>query len=183
MGRSFVRSAQKEPTDQRLSPPQRVDHSTTFSPTFDSSSRPPRRKQPPLQVKTVKLSFCKRETEYLGDALSHLPMIENTPTDQIYFTDTCFAQENTDFPISYQIISENQARDQRLQAKKQSMPDRYTERIIQGHNIIFHAEKIVIPEALQQHTLQWYHEMLLHPGADRFFESIKQHFTLEKSRP
>ena len=88
----------------------------------NSSSRPPHRKQPHLQVKAVKLSFCKPETEYLGDALSRLPMIEITPSNQIYFTDTCFAQENTDFPISNQIISENQAHDQRLQPKNSRCP-------------------------------------------------------------
>ena len=69
-----------------------------------------------------KIAYLPGKTNIIADALSRLPMIENTPSDQIFFTDTCFNQEDTDFPVSYQLISEKQAQDHRLQAKKNSMP-------------------------------------------------------------
>ena len=69
-----------------------------------------------------KITYLPSKTNIIADALSHLPMIENTPSNQIFFTDTCFNQEDTDFPVSYQLISEKQAQDHRLQAKKNSMP-------------------------------------------------------------
>ena len=69
-----------------------------------------------------KIAYLPSKTNIIADALSRLPMIENTPSNQIFFTDTCFNQEDTNFPVSYQLISEKQAQDHRLQAKKNSMP-------------------------------------------------------------
>ena len=69
-----------------------------------------------------KITYLPGKTNIIADALSRLPMIKNTPSNQIFFTDTCFNQEDTDFPVSYQLISEKQAQDHRLQAKKNSMP-------------------------------------------------------------
>ena len=69
-----------------------------------------------------KIIYLPGKTNIIADALSRLPMIENTPSNQIFFTDTCFNQEDTDFPVSYQLISKKQAQDHRLQAKKNSMP-------------------------------------------------------------
>ena len=69
-----------------------------------------------------KIAYLPGKTNIIADALSRLPMIENTPSNQIFFTDTCFNQEDTDFLVSYQLISEKQAQDHQLQAKKNSMP-------------------------------------------------------------
>jgi hypothetical protein len=43
--------------------------------------------------------------------------------------------------------------------------------------LVYFKGKIVIPTNLCFRILTWYHENLLHPGADRMFHTISQHFT------
>jgi hypothetical protein len=43
--------------------------------------------------------------------------------------------------------------------------------------LVYFKGKIVIPTNLCFRILTWYHENLLHPGADRMFHTILQHFT------
>ena len=37
-------------------------------------------------------------------------------------------------------------------------------------------QKICVPKTLQRRTIEWYHEMLCHPGQKRMEETIGQHF-------
>jgi hypothetical protein len=43
--------------------------------------------------------------------------------------------------------------------------------------LVYFKGKIAIPTNLRFHILTWYHENLLHPGADQMFHTISQHFT------
>jgi hypothetical protein len=43
--------------------------------------------------------------------------------------------------------------------------------------LVYFKGKITIPTNLCSHVLTWYHENLLHPGANRMFHTILQHFT------
>jgi hypothetical protein len=43
--------------------------------------------------------------------------------------------------------------------------------------LVYFKGKIMIPTNVCFHTLTWYHENLLHPGADWMFHTILQHFT------
>jgi hypothetical protein len=55
-------------------------------------------------------------------------------------------------------------------------PD-FETRIIQRAPLVYFKGKIVIPTNLRFCILTRYHENLLHPGADRMFHNISQHFT------
>jgi hypothetical protein len=49
--------------------------------------------------------------------------------------------------------------------------------------LVYFKGKIAIPTNLRFYILTWYHENLLHPGADRMFHTILQHFTWPSLRP
>ena len=48
--------------------------------------------------------------------------------------------------------------------------------------LICYRDKIVIPQLLQRHVINWYHTMLCHPGINRTEESIGQHLWWPKMR-
>ena len=49
---------------------------------------------------------------------------------------------------------------------------------LNGTNIelLCYSDKIVVPKVLQPKILEWYHYLLVHPGRDRTFRTISQHF-------
>jgi len=42
------------------------------------------------------------------------------------------------------------------------------------------SELIIIPPALRQRTIKWYHRILVHPGITRLYNTMHQHFTWPK---
>jgi hypothetical protein len=68
-----------------------------------------------------------------------------------------------EFPIAFDVISKAQLNDNKIQ---QCITNNDPSK-----------EKIVIPAKLHSHILTWYHENLLHPGANQMFHTISQHFT------
>ena len=113
----------------------------------------------------------------IADALSRLPKISfEIPEDD--FKATVFQTEaDADiFPVSYEIIAQAQLADSKLQkCIKQNDPE-FELRILRRQPLVFYHDKIAIPRSLRSRLLAWYHEMLLHPGADRMYQSIAQHF-------
>jgi hypothetical protein len=43
-------------------------------------------------------------------------------------------------------------------------------------------EKILVPASQVKQLIHWYHHMLVHPGADRLFNTLAQHFYWRKTR-
>ena len=41
---------------------------------------------------------------------------------------------------------------------------------------------MVVPDAQQQAVLEWYHDMLQHPGSQRMYNTIRQYFTWRKMK-
>jgi hypothetical protein len=95
--------------------------------------------------------------------------------DETYFFEECFANED-EFPLSYDVISEEQSKDERLQAKVQQN-NNYVRRTINNYPLIYHEDRIVVPVSLQPRLLKWYHQNLMHPGITRMQQTILQHFT------
>jgi hypothetical protein len=48
--------------------------------------------------------------------------------------------------------------------------------------LVYFKGKIAIPANLCPHVLTWYHENLLHPGANRIIQTILPHFTWPSQR-
>ena len=71
------------------------------------------------------------------------------------------------YPICYHNIDKVQKKDAKLQQKLVSHKD-YTLNTFcggdQNHRLIFRNNKICLPTALQKKTVDWYLEMLCHPG-------------------
>jgi hypothetical protein len=123
------------------------------------------------------LRYIKGEHNVVADALSRLDMIE---VSEIYNVAECFGYDDDDlpessFPVRYSDISKMQQNDEKLKKKLDSHRN-YTESTFRGgdksHQLIRKNNRIVIPKPLQQRLVDWYHEMLLHPGATRTEQTI-----------
>jgi hypothetical protein len=114
----------------------------------------------------------------IANALSRLPKLDE-PHDESAFLEEIFAlEEQTDaFPIAFDVISKAQLADNKIQQCITNNDPDFETRIIQRAPLVYFKGKIAIPTNLRFRILTWYHENLLHPGANRMFHTISQHFT------
>ena len=86
---------------------------------------------------------------------------------------------NSAYPICYHDIAKSQETDAKLNQKLVSNKD-YTLDTFRGgdkeHCLICRNNKICLPKALQNKTVDWYHEMLCHPGETQTEHTLRQHF-------
>jgi hypothetical protein len=115
----------------------------------------------------------------IADALSRLPTNDTTSQDNTSSSIEHIFMSDEFFPLAFKTIATAQQQDTRLQNKLLTNAS-YEQRIICQNNIIYHENKMVIPQSLQHHILDWYHTFLLHPGTTRMFETVHQHFTWSK---
>jgi hypothetical protein len=81
------------------------------------------------------------------------------------------------FPIAFDLISKAQLTDNKIQQCIANNDPDFETRIIKCAPLVYFKGKIAIPTSLCSCILTWYHKNLLHPGADRMFHTISQHFT------
>ena len=115
-----------------------------------------------------KLKYIKCENNVLVDALSCLEMKDN---QEILSISELYGYNDADlpdsaYPICYHDISKSQKTDSKLKQKLFSNKD-YTLDTFRGG---------CLPAALQKKTVDWYHEMLCHPGETRTEHTLRQHF-------
>ena len=83
------------------------------------------------------------------------------------------------YPIRYHDIAKAQKTGAKIKQKLVSH-NKYTLDTIcggdQNHRLICLNNKICLPAALQKKTVDWYHEMLRHPGETRTEHTLRQHF-------
>ena len=115
------------------------------------------------------LKYIKGENNVVAKSLSRLEMSGNQEIlniSELYGYDDKDLLDST-YPIRYRDISKAQETDARLQQKLVSHKD-YTLNTFRGgnkdHCLICRNNKICLPTALQKKTVDWYHEMLCHPG-------------------
>ena len=115
------------------------------------------------------LKYIKGENNIVSDALSWLEISDNQETLKI---SELYGYDYEDLPniaysIRYHDISKTQKTDAKLQQKIVSHKD-YTLDTFRGgdqnHRLICRNKKICLSTALQKKTVDWYHEMLCHPG-------------------
>jgi hypothetical protein len=133
------------------------------------------------------LRYIKGERNIVAEALSCLDMNED---DTIVNVAKAFGYDNADlpadgFPVKYRTLAKAQKKDRALLRKLLSHND-YREIPFRGgdksHDLICKNEKIVVPEKLQRRPVNWYHEMLCHPGVTRTELTIRQHFNWKDLR-
>jgi transposase InsO family protein len=81
--------------------------------------------------------------------------------------------------MRYKEIAKAQLDDPALQTKLR-IHKGHAENVFRGgdkdYKLICRNSKICLPQALQQKTIDWYHEILCHPGTTRTEATIRQHF-------
>ena len=115
------------------------------------------------------LKYTKGENNVVADALSRLEMSDN---QEILNISELYGYDNEDlpksaYPINYHDIAKAQETDAKLKQKLVSHKDYILDTFCGGdkdHRLIFRNNKICLPTALQKKTVEWYHEMLCHPG-------------------
>ena len=80
---------------------------------------------------------------------------------------------DTGFPLATDLIWFYQDKDEDLQDQVQNHPDRFTCKIVEGEKLVMKKGRIVVPTALQPRVLDWYHEILVHPGETRMEKSLR----------
>ena len=137
----------------------------------------------------------KERKNVVADALSRLEKTENNPakllnqmeivqspefpnkTRQELFYQYQIAntlaeeEEHKENPVELSYIKEKQDQSPTLKELVKDSEDYHT-KIFHGagndYEMIYHKEKIMIPQSIKQKIMEWYHTTLLHPGRDRY---------------
>ena len=80
------------------------------------------------------------------------------------------------FLMNFDLIQLAQQQDATLQQLRQQKPQEYVLRQNGQHNLIYHWERIFIPQNYAPRIIPWYHNALNHPGIQKLLNNFNQHF-------
>ncbi|CAB9522987.1 Transposon Tf2 [Seminavis robusta] len=95
-------------------------------------------------------------------------------------------------PLTIAEIGRAQKNDKYVQTLRQQAPDRLGEffedigrksgpdRVITETDVVDGDHRIIVPAALTQRLMEWYHTTLVHPGVNRLYNTLRQHYTWPK---
>ena len=85
------------------------------------------------------------------------------------------------FPLSMQRLKEDQMNNTEFIAVvnrvQRSGGKRFTHKKVENVNLVHDKGKIYVPKAARHRILDWYHNILVHPGKDRMYKTMKAVFT------
>ena len=139
-----------------------------------------------LEEHGPELKHLAGDKNIVADMLSRLDLI---PEEEAHSLEVLALQQEekeelaSDFPIRFARIAKAQLKDKRLQEKARGKNSKLSMKDFHGggktFRLLTYKDKIVIPAELQQQTIEWYHNTLLHPGANRTEKTIRQNFTFK----
>ena len=93
---------------------------------------------------------------------------------------------NHRFPLAPELIKFYQNQDPTLQEELNTRGHTLTTKVIEGSNLLQRATRvgprIVVPTAMKDRVLDWYHDILVHPGKTRMEGSIRSIYTWKNLR-
>jgi hypothetical protein len=130
----------------------------------------------------------------VADLLSRYP-IEEESFDMTIFDDlTIRIQYEYTVPLKLKDIYQAQLKDPDICCLKSAAPDQIgtvfdstgekagSQQALTIINQSTQKEKILVPASQVKQLIHWYHHMLVHPGADRLYNTLAQHFYWRKMR-
>ena len=150
-----------------------------------------------LEEYNPELLYIKGEDNIVADALSRLDLLEDKGPDgpsteqpELAVMSELFAEDEEpdidNFPLTHDRVEREQQRDEWLQEQFSKKPDLYRK---EDHTIgrttcslITRNGKIVIPKTLQGPAVQFYHNILSHPGETRTELTLAQHYFFKGMR-
>ena len=125
-------------------------------------------------VMTQVMSQCNFESDCFDDSLYPINTADFDEADEI-------------FPLSMKQIAWDQMNDEKLVSDVQKHIKnfgslRYTYKNVEGADVIHDNNKILVPASARERITLWYHEILVHPGGARLFETMNNVFTWKGMR-
>jgi transposase InsO family protein len=136
--------------------------------------------------------YIKGEKNSVADALSRLPIDPVSEDEGFNLIQECFDLSPfwRDFqqPITLKEIGEKQKKDPHIQQLQEQAPDALGQLFEDigkktGPDSVLtirdsdNQARIIVPEVLRKRLTRWYHETLLHPGINRMYNTLHQHYT------
>jgi predicted aspartyl protease len=141
--------------------------------TYDSlNSDQVRRWRMEIEEYSPDFRYIPGEQNPVADMLSRFDVLNIPIDEQESHILEVFAVENPDdfdeCPVSYKLLATEQAK-VGLTSSRLKKFGRYSLQVTPD-------DKIIVPVSLQAKIINWYHDILLHPGATRMTQTLKQQF-------
>lgn len=141
------------------------------------------------------LEYIQGTKNVVADALSRLPRAETSKSDS-----TTAIEEAFDIspwrrfmqPITISEIGREQTKDKYIQKLQIQAPDRLGEffedigkktgpdKVLTESDPVDKKQRIIVPASLRSRLLEWYHTTLVHPGVNRLYNTLRQHYSWPK---
>lgn len=144
-----------------------------------------------MQEYAPSIHYVEGEKNVVADALSRLT-IDDDHTENFSVVDEVFDERNwRNFrqPITIRAFGEAQKKDKYIARIRSQAPDKLGEffedigkksgpdRVITEIDRDARTSRIIVPRTLTKRLMEWYHVHLVHPGVDRLYYTLRQHFT------
>jgi transposase InsO family protein len=141
----------------------------------------------------ITFHYVKGEKNLIADVLSRFPTKENTGikknndhiVDEIF---TVIDWRRFYQPLTMKEIGREQQTDKYIELLQEQAPDRLgqmfedigqkagPDSVLTEKDTVDGHERILVPTSLTGRLMEWYHTILVHPGVDRLYNTLRQHY-------